>query len=231
MRLEEKYHRLFFFDLETTGLNFKEDRIIELGLVCFEYNARIMKFEKKEEIDKFVRISFPIPEKIVELTHITDNMLLEKGIGEKEIYKIVNERIDSRTLVIGYNVQFDINFLTELFRRERNEPDFMFNVDLLDVMAIYKDLHDYPSRLKDAIETFDIDIPNSHRAIDDILATCEVLRCLMKECMKNNIEYTDYINVFGFNYKYGVSGERQPRVMYVKQDCGKRDIQRYKRVG
>ena len=54
---------------------------------------------------------------------------------------------------------------------------------------------------------------NSHRAIDDVRATVEVLRAMTEE----RDDLAQYINLFGYSPKYGVSGPRISSVRYLPQ--------------
>lgn len=219
--IRKMFKKMFVFDLETSGLDFDNDRIIELGALYYELDTNLNKFVLKKEIDEFVKIDFKLSDTIIELTHITDEMLDNEGILEYDLFNLVNSLIDDQTLIIGYNVQFDLTFLQNMYKRYLNK-DFIFKNTFLDVMAIYKDRYKYPHKLCNAIETFEIDIPNSHRAIDDIKATFEVLKSLLKE--KNNIEC--YLNRFGFNPKFGISGYKLPQITYIAQYGAKLEIEK-----
>ena len=67
--------KVIFFDTETTGLDFKESRIIELAMLIVEDG-------KIEEYDEFINVGFDLPSKITEITGITDDMLITEGISE-----------------------------------------------------------------------------------------------------------------------------------------------------
>ena len=54
---------------------------------------------------------------------------------------------------------------------------------------------------------------NSHRAVDDVLATVEV----MKEMEAERDDLMDYVNLFGYNPKYGVEGKPIGTVTYKPQ--------------
>ena len=62
------YERIIVFDLETSGLDFKKDRIIEFGAVILEKNEND-KFVEVSTINKLVNPGFKISEKITELTN------------------------------------------------------------------------------------------------------------------------------------------------------------------
>lgn len=76
--IKVKYHqdikkqlekRFIAFDVETTGLNPKEERIIELGAVLFENGQAVQKF------NTLVNAEVEVSEFISNLTHITNEML------------------------------------------------------------------------------------------------------------------------------------------------------------
>ena len=83
----------------------------------------------------------------------------------------------------------------------------------LDVMTVYKDRRPYPHRLADAVEAYSLSAQNTHRAIDDTRATYELL-CAM------DAEESDlfrYVNLFGYNPKYGPPRPRIRSVSYRPQ--------------
>ena len=80
-------------------------------------------------------------------------------------------------------------------------------------MTVYKDRRPFPHKLCKAIEAYCLDAQNSHRAIDDTLATYELLKAMDAECD----DLDCYINLFGYNPKYGVSGQRVSSVTYLPQ--------------
>lgn len=129
--------------------------------------------------------------------------------------------MEGNPLLVAYNIQFDLSFLHFFIKKYFNQ-NFQITNDILDVMAIYKDRHRYPHRLDQAVETYQANVKNTHRAIDDIRATFEVLTKMDDE----NPNISKYVNVIGYNKKYGVSGIRLPHVRYVAQYGGQKEIER-----
>ena len=215
-----KHQKILLFDFETTGLSGERDQIIEIGAILLE---RVNdQYRVVEEMSALVLADRPLPEKIIEITHITDEMLLRDGITqEMACHRLFNMYKDENTLLVAYNIQFDLSFLTSLFRKYKDR-NFVIKNDILDVMAIYKDRQRYPHRLDNAVSTYQIEIPNTHRALDDIKATLEVLKKMSQEL--DNVE--KYVNVIGFNATYGVSGQRLSHVKYVAQKGGYREIEK-----
>ena len=87
--------------------------------------------------------------------------------------------------------------------------------DKLDLLTVYKDRRSYPHKLCNAIDAYDLSgsVVNSHRAVDDVLATVEVMKAMERE--RNDLHR--YINLFGYNSKYGISGKPIGSVTYKPQ--------------
>ena len=85
---------------------------------------------------------------------------------------------------------------------------------MLDALTVYKDRRPYPHRLENAIAAYGLtDVQNSHRAIDDTAAMLALLEAMAKE----EDDLDRYVNLFGYNPRYGVSGPRIGSVTYLPQ--------------
>lgn len=73
----------------------------------------------------------------------------------------------------------------------------------------------YPHRLADAIAAYGLQskVQNSHRALDDVLATVAVLEAMEAE----RPDLREYANLFGFNARYGLGGKPIGSVRYKPQ--------------
>ena len=161
-----------------------------------------------------------IPDKIVELTGITDERLAAEGIPEGNAAAAFAKMIYSTggTLLVAHNAQFDLLFVREMLGRLTN---FSINgagisrCDYLDSLTVYKDRRAYPHKLANAIAAYKLEdkVKNSHRAIDDVEALLEVCKAMDNE----RADLLSYVNVFGYNPKYGVTGDRLPRATYWPQ--------------
>jgi len=99
-------------DTETTGLNHAEDKIIELGIVAFEYDpltADIIRIT--ERYNGFEDPGSPLPKEIIEITGITDEMV--KGQHFDDV--VVNKLVEQSSLVIAHNAGFDRPFAETRF--------------------------------------------------------------------------------------------------------------------
>lgn len=112
-RLFENHDTLVFFDTETTGLKSSDEQIIELAAIA------ISKSGEREEMDDFIQLHChpTVPEKITELTGITDEMIKANGIPEKEAIEKFTGMCKGNTLLIAYNAQFDLDFLSKAIER------------------------------------------------------------------------------------------------------------------
>ena len=209
-----KYDRLVLFDTETTGLFFNRDEIIEFAAVVVEKrNGQPVVVEEYDELISLTPGNV-VPPMIEKLTGITTQDLKEKGIPKTQVCADIARMISGNTLLLAYNAHFDLSFLFYLLLRN-GDPMVLKGKDKLDLLTVYKDRHSYPHKLCHAIEEYGLagKVVNSHRAVDDVLATVEVMKCMEDE--KNDL--VRYVNLFGYNPKYGVDGKPIGSVTYKPQ--------------
>ena len=205
--LSRLYNRVIVFDLETTGFDFKQDDIIDFGAVVLKPTEHGL--EKVEEINELVHTYQTLSPKIVELTGI-DQSMVEKGISHQSLAEMFERLFTPGTLVVAYNLQFDISFVHYFMKRYVS--DFEFQCDVLDLLTVFKDTYDYPHRLENALEAYDIPLENAHRAFDDAVGTAKLLEVLLE---RENCH--EYINHIGYHNKYGLKGVRFDHVEYHPQ--------------
>ena len=217
----EKYSAVVFFDTETTGLDADTCQIIELAAIKIEQTEH-GTLRMVRSADLFVKLpdGQKIPEKITELTGITDEMLEAEGVTEARAAAIFAEMIGKtykgRTLLVAHNAQFDLLFIQAMAERLSPVLKVAFkSADYLDTLTVYKDRRVYPHKLANAIVAYKLEdkVQNSHRAIDDVAALFEVCKAMDNE----RADLLTYVNVFGYNPKYGVSGRRIDGVRYWPQ--------------
>lgn len=198
-----------FFDTETSGLDCKDCQIIELAMITVE-NGKIT-----DEYDEFVKIDGKLDSKITELTGISDDDLNNKGLAESDIANDLKQRIVPGTLMIAHNAQFDLSFVYHLLKRHfPDEADeIVRNAHWLDTLTVFKDRKEYPHKLIDAVNHYNIEEVNFHRAIDDTKALFEVTLAMKNE----RDDLKEYIDIFGYNPKWGVSGDEFSFIEYKKQ--------------
>ena len=212
--LFEKYDRLVLLDTETTGLNYSRDEIIEFSAVVLE------RIEGESRIicqyDELITLSpgGSIPPMIQQLTGISEQDVRQRGIPKTRVCRDISEMIRGNCLILAYNAHFDLSFLYYLLLRD-GDPTILRGKDKLDLLTVYKDRRSYPHKLCNAIESYGLagKVVNSHRAIDDVLATVAVMEAM--EAEKDDLHR--YINLFGYNSKYGLEGKPIGSITYKSQ--------------
>lgn len=158
------------FDLETTGLDYKTNKVTEIGAVKIK-NGRII-----ETFSSFVNPLQDISSEITKLTGITNEMVKDAPVLEDvlpDFYKFTKNSI-----LVGQNVQFDFGFIDYYSR----QIDYVFSNKMEDTMNIAKKhifLRNY--KLKTISEALNVPLINAHRAINDALATAKVFIKLIEK--------------------------------------------------
>lgn len=212
--LFEKYDRLFIFDTETTGLHADRDQIIEFAAVVVENQGGTATVT--HEYDQLISL-YPgttVPPEITRLTGISTEAIAREGISKEQLCRDIAHMLTPQTLLLAYNANFDLCF-TYYLLAAHGDPTVLRGKDKLDLLTVYKDRHSYPHRLSNAIFTYDLvgKVENSHRAVDDVIATVEVMK--MMELERN--DFMNYVNLFGYNPKYGPPRDRIRTVTYKPQ--------------
>lgn len=152
-------------DIETTGLNPEKNKIISIGAVK-EIDGKRFTFYK------LIKVSEEIPPKIYKLTNIDNALLNKKGVSLEEALIQLNSFVKS-AVIVGYNVQFDMQFLRNNF--QKLDLPTLTNVTL-DLMPIVKDtnlfLDNY--RLGTVLKEYKIVNHAAHNSLSDAIATYEL---------------------------------------------------------
>ncbi|MCL2863584.1 MAG: 3'-5' exonuclease [Methanimicrococcus sp.] len=213
------YEQIVLLDVETTGLTTETDQIIELAATRY-YNGDAIGIE--EQIYS-VLVKLPkgksLPQKIIELTNITDNMLETEGVLEQEAAGLFADIFlpAKKTLIIAHNTQFDLSFVLKMLEKCNKSIPAAF--DILDTLTVLRDRKAHPHSLKDAIEYYKIaGVENTHRAADDVKALYEVVKHMKEE----RDDLKDYINLIGVHRVHGLWGEKINGVAYCIQLLGEK---------
>ena len=212
--LFSKYDRLVLFDTETTGLLYSRDEIIEFAAIVVEQRNGVPTVI--QEYDQLVSLSPGgfVPPKIEELTGISTQDIRERGLPKTRVARDIAEMIRGNTLLLAYNAHFDLSFLFYFLLRD-GDPAILKGKDKLDLLTVYRDRRPFPHKLTNAIDAYGLSgkVVNSHRAVDDVLATLAV----MEEMEKERQDLDKYINLFGYIPKFGIDGKPIGSVTYKPQ--------------
>ena len=162
------------YDVESTGTDTTEDRIVQIAAMRIDKDGN--------EIERFER--FINPGKSVgtsQLVHgFTDAYLAEHGESPKVVLEAFKEFSNNR-IIVGHNVNYDISILShELARHNLGEPQFKAVYDTLDIFRrFYPTLENH--KLGFLSKYFPINHTPTHNAMDDIIATGQLLIYAVRE--------------------------------------------------
>ena len=152
------------FDIETTGLSNKLDRITEIGAVRIK-GGRII-----EEYNQLVNPQIPIPEKIIQLTGITNEMVVNAPTIEAVLPDFI--KFIGTVPIVAHNAGFDIGFIREGVKK----IGVTVKNTVVDTLQLARVLLPKLKRHKlDVIaKEFGIKLENHHRAVDDALCLANI---------------------------------------------------------
>lgn len=154
------------FDLETTGGNNKTDKIIEIGLVKIE-GLKVIKHK-----DFLINPEIKIPEFIQGLTSIKEKDVKNAPVIEDVIDEILDFMGDS--ILVAHNAAFDIPFFNSVLTR-LEKPELKNSGLCTYLMTKYLIPNLLNSNLNYMSQIFNIKHNKAHRALDDAIATAELL--------------------------------------------------------
>lgn len=179
-------------DLETTGISHITEKITEVGIIKIKNGEVISEFEC------FVNPEKPIPERVVEITHITDDMVKDAETIDKVIPKII-EFIGNDVLV-AHNAGFDIGFLKYNFEKYGYKLENTYIDTLRLSKAIFPEFKKY--KLGIIADNLGIKVDVAHRALDDVKTLVEVFKVMIEKTKeKKGKKIEDFDNCFETDFK------------------------------
>ncbi|MDF2838523.1 MAG: PolC-type polymerase [Evtepia sp.] len=204
------------FDIETTGLNPKRDRLTEIGAVILE-NGQVMK-----KFQTFVNPDCPIPQEIVRLTGITDEMVEDAPSQEEAIRAFLD--FAGNYPLAAHNADFDMGFMKEGCARY----GMPFSLSSIDTLAMAQNLLPDLGRYKLNLVARHLDLPdfNHHRASDDAITVAYMLLPFFRMLKEQGVDCIEKINGTMEKYNAIGKGKRMPRhlIILVKNKIGLRNL-------
>lgn len=152
-------------DIETDGLDCNHNRIIEIGAVKIIGNSQYT-------FEKLIRLGQSLPQSIVELTGITDELLSKEGVS---IEKALEELVEfiGKFPIIGYSIDFDLSFINNALQRLEYPQITNDRYDLLRyIKRVNMFLKNY--KLQNVLSNYGIQDEVPHRALLDAMITHEL---------------------------------------------------------
>ncbi len=179
-------------DIETTGLNAGYDDIIEIGAIKYVDGVVIDTFDSLLQ-PKCRHYHYYVSRFITELTGITNAMLEQAPPSEEVLFSFQQFLGDS--IIVGYNVNFDVNFLYDSFLEYLGAP--MTN-DFIDILRMARKL--FPSlphhRLSDMTAYYGLVNEHAHRALSDCEVTAQCFERFEREASFQYGSTQSFINTY-----------------------------------
>ncbi|MDD4973441.1 MAG: 3'-5' exonuclease [Bacteriovorax sp.] len=166
------------FDLETTGGNHLHDKIIEIGLVKIE-NLKIV-----DQKSFLIKPEMHIPDFIQKLTSIKESDVNDAPLIEDVIDEILEFMGDS--ILVAHNTSFDVPFFNSVLRR-LDRAELTNKSICTNLMTKYMIPNILSSNLNYMSKIFNLTHQKAHRALDDTLASAELLLVYLTIFIHKNI--------------------------------------------
>ncbi len=209
------------FDLETTGLSPRQDRIIEIGAV------RMKRGEELERFQTFVDPGQQLDKETTDLTGITDEMLSgAPKIGEAlpKLLAFIGDGI-----LVAHNAQFDTTFVYQ----EAKRLGIDFKVRSADTMVLSQCLLPEMNqhKLNLVAKSLDLGDFNHHRAADDALMCGKIFAKLLEKLESMGLSRLQQINgaVSPFRTRFRQESNHtrsQHIILFAKNQLGLRNLYR-----
>ena len=171
-------------DLETTGISITTEKITEVGIM------KVKNGEVIDEFEIFVNPEKPIPQRVVEVTNITDEMVKDAETIDKVFPKILEFVGDS--IIVAHNASFDVGFL----KHNAKLLGYEFNNTYIDTLPLAKDL--FPDlkkyKLGKIADSLGIEVDVAHIALADVDTTVKVFNVMLKKLKDKGINTVDEID-------------------------------------
>lgn len=163
-------------DIEATGLDILNDRIIEIALIKFTFDEIL---ETKETL---IDPTVPIPPDSTEIHHITDAMVKGKPTIDQVLPDFL-QIIGSHPLV-GHGIPFDINMMQAEAKRH-SIPHKLSQIPFIDTLRLARLYGDSQANSLESLrQHFNIAPHGAHRAMNDVIVNIEVFKFLSEKFKK-----------------------------------------------
>ncbi len=205
------------FDLETTGLSSRDDKIIEIGAVLMQNGQELDRFQT------FVDPEMKLHKETVELTGITDDML--RGAPKlKDVFPQFLQFVGDRVLV-AHNADFDTGFI----RAACEKLGYPYHFTSADTLVLSQNLMPHLNKFKLDVVANALSLPefNHHRAADDAVTCGLIMAKLMEKLEEIDIHTLQTVNPAMESLRsHNRIGNRQARhiILFAKNQTGLRNL-------
>jgi len=159
-------------DCESTGLDPKKDRIVEIAIAVFTFDAILESFET------LIDPECPIPEISQDIHKISQEMVAGKPKIQEVLPRIL--KMAEGRILMGHGINFDIALVAEEAKRH-NIPTRITDQPFLDTLRMARLYGESPiNSLQQLRQHFNIEPEGAHRAMSDVIVNIEVFKQLAK---------------------------------------------------
>ena len=205
------------FDIETTGFSPVKNSITEIGAV------KIIRGEIADRFSTFVNPGEHIPEKITQLTSITDEMVKDAPSISSVLPKFLDFCKDS--VLVAHNASFDMSFI----KQKAMDLGIELDVTYVDTLAMSRAQLVNLGRftLDSVARALNVALNNHHRAVDDAECTAHVFLKLVEMLNTQGIKDLDALQEFGKRSPDVIIKSRTSHVtILVKNEVGRVNLYR-----
>lgn len=161
------------FDLETTGVSWEKDEVVEISAV------KVQGGEVVDEFSTLVNPGMPIPFYASKVNGITDDMVADSPFFDKVLGDFLEFVGDA--VLVGHNIHcFDMKFMQKSTQKCFGKLIGNDYIDTLQIARLYLPEMKHHT-LTDLADHYGIDVHGAHRALNDCRMNQKVFECLGKE--------------------------------------------------
>ena len=185
--MKNKTGSLFLFiDTETGGIIPTKHSLLQIGLAIWDCNNGIV-----DKIELYIKSKkYVVTKKAQQINKFNEKEHNQKAEPPKIVISKMMEFLrkyfcnEEAIPIIGHNVQFDVSFLKEFFRKNNRSFDRYFSHRYIDTYSLYKSMVlagrlDDINSSTDAFRLFNIKVDERHKALDDCIATVQLYETLL----------------------------------------------------
>ncbi|MCR5088688.1 MAG: PolC-type DNA polymerase III [Oscillospiraceae bacterium] len=208
------------FDIETTGLNARDDRMTEIGAVLFSGRPGAEGNSVIQEFNTFVNPERHIPPDITNLTGIRDEDVRDAP-SEEEALRMFLDFAGDRPL-IAHNAHFDVGFMTAAALRH----GLRFHPVFLDTLALSQALCPELKKFKLDIVSNYLKLPkfNHHRASDDAMVVVRIMEKFLPQLRQRGAKTLDDIETVYHSLRRTDIAKSYHMILLVKNRTGLKNL-------
>ena len=185
-----KKDSIMVLDTETTGLTPSQDNIIQIAYQILHQGNKLKQFNKYLKTTKPVGSSFSVHK-------ISDEYLLKYGEEPTDVFETLRKECKDH-LIVGHNVKYDIGMMNSHAHRCGIDLGHLLFEDTYEIARRLIKSESY--RLEDICRDLGLNVQSTHNALDDVLATVELVHLLIplidESCEQRKKIITKYKHLF-----------------------------------